>query len=78
MSNGMAALSREDTKRQSLADAVMHTARVPCSNADNIGERKTWTESEFCTRHNSIRARAPKCIYSVPAQDTAKNRAKFG
>jgi len=31
---------------QSLADAY---ARVPCSNAANIGERKSWTQSEFCT-----------------------------
>ena len=24
-------------------------AGVPCSNAANLGERKTWTSSEFCT-----------------------------
>jgi len=24
-------------------------ARVPCSNTDNIGERKTWMQSEFCS-----------------------------
>jgi len=24
-------------------------ARVPCSSAANIGERKTWTQSELCT-----------------------------
>jgi len=29
--------------------------RVPCSNAANIGERKTWTQSEFCTWQNSVR-----------------------
>jgi len=29
------------------------TARVPCSNAANIGERKTWTKSEFCIWQNS-------------------------
>jgi len=23
------------------------TAGVPCSNAANIGQRKTWTQSEF-------------------------------
>ena len=23
-------------------------ARVPCSHTANIGERKTWTQSEFC------------------------------
>jgi len=26
------------------------TARVPCSNAANIGERKSWTQSEFLQR----------------------------
>jgi len=30
---------------QSLADA--HTTPVPCSNAANIGERNTWTQSEY-------------------------------
>ena len=62
-------------------------ARVPCSNAANIGERKSSTESEFCTGQNSefytgqnsVRSKSPrKCIYSVPAQETAKHRAKFG
>jgi len=24
-------------------------ARVPCSNAANTGERKTWTQSDFCS-----------------------------
>jgi len=41
------------------------TARVRCSNAANIGERKTWTQSAFCTWQNSVRARAPKIQYSV-------------
>jgi len=37
------------------------TARVPCSNAANIGERKTLTQSEFCTWQNSVRGQeAPK------------------
>ena len=55
------------------------TARVPCSNAANIGERKTWTQSEFCTLQNSTRGKSPrKCIYTAPAQETAKHRAKFG
>jgi len=48
MSNGMAALSCEDTTAQSLADAHS-TALVLCSNAANIGECKTLTQSEFCT-----------------------------
>ena len=52
---------------------------VSCSNAANIGERKTWTQSEFCSWRNSVRGQEPpKCIYSVAAQETAKHRAKFG
>ena len=36
-------------------------ARVPCSNAVNIGERKTWTQSGFCTWQNSVRGQeSPK------------------
>jgi len=55
---------------------LMPTARVPCSNAANIGKCKTWTQSEFCTWWNSIRGQEPpKCIYSVQAQETAKHRA---
>ena len=54
-------------------------AGVPCSNAANIRERKTWTQSELCTWQNSVRRqKPPKCIYSVPAQNTAKDSAKFG
>jgi len=48
------------------------TARVPCSNAANTGERRSWTQNEFCTWQNSA-----KCIYSVPEQETAKHCAKF-
>jgi len=36
-------------------DWLMPTARVPCSNAANIGECKTGTQSEFCTWQNSVR-----------------------
>jgi len=55
------------------------TAWVPCSNAVNIGERKTWTQSEFCSWQNSVRGQEPpKCIYSAPAHEMAKHRAKFG
>jgi len=41
-------------------------AGVPCSNAANIGERKTWTKWEKPTK------------YIVPAQQTIKDSAKFG
>jgi len=52
---------------------------VLCSNAANIEERKTSTQSEFCTGQNSVRGKSPrKCMYSVPFQETAKHRAKFG
>jgi len=51
------------------------TARVLCSNAANIGERKTWTQSEFCTWQGQ---EPPRCIHSVPAQETTKRHAKFG
>jgi len=44
-------------------------ARVPCSNAANRGERKSWTQSELCTWQNSVRGKsARRCMYSVPAR----------
>jgi len=53
---------------------LIPTARVQCSNAANTGERKTWTQSEFCTWQNSVKGQQPpKCICSVPAQETAKH-----
>jgi len=45
---------------QSLADAA---AGVPCSNDANIGERKTWTQSEFCTGQNSVRGQQPQKMH---------------
>jgi len=58
---------------------LMAAARVPCSNAANIGEHKTWMQSDFCSWQNSVREQEPpKCIYSVPAQETVKHPAKFG
>ena len=39
------------------------TARVPCSNAANIGQRKTWTQSEYCTWQNSVRGKSPQNAY---------------
>jgi len=58
------------------------TAWVPCSNAVNIGERKTWTQSEFCTRQNSARSKSPQNVHVYivlyqPMQETAKHRTKF-
>jgi len=48
------------TTPESLADTA---AGVPCSNAANIGERKTWTQSEFCTWRNSARGQKPPKMY---------------
>ena len=52
-------------------------APVPCNNAANIGERKTWAHSELCSWQNSVREQLSrqKCIYSLSAQETAKDRA---
>jgi len=36
-------------------------ARVPCSNTANIGERKTWTLSEFCKI--PLGSKSPKNVY---------------
>ena len=48
------------TTPQTLADPA---TGVPCSNAANIGKRKTWTQSEFCRWQNSVRGQeSPKCI----------------
>jgi len=38
-------------------------ARVPCSNAANTGECKTWMQSEFCTWQNSVRGQEPSQMY---------------
>jgi len=58
---------------------LMPTARVPSSNTANIGERKTWAQSEDCAWQNSVRWHVPqKCIYTAPAQETAQHLAKLG
>ena len=60
MSNVMAALPNIGgalcSAPQSLADAA---AGVPCSNAANIGDRKTWTQSEPCSCQNSLCGQEP-------------------
>jgi len=38
-------------------------ARVACSDAANIGKRKTWTQTEFCTWQNSVRGQEPPKMY---------------
>ena len=52
-------------------------AGVPCSNAANIGElgrKVNFARGKILSGDKSPR----KCIYSVPAQETTKHRAKFG
>ena len=39
------------------------TGRVPCTNAANIGERKSWTQSEVCTSQNSPRGQKSPKMY---------------
>ena len=57
-------MGQEEFKRTATVDAANY---------------KTWMQSEFCTEKSSIRGKSPqKCISSVPAQETAKHRAKFG
>jgi len=54
------------------------TGRVPFINAANIGERKTWTQSEVCTWQNAVREQEPpKYVYIVAAQETVQHQAKF-
>jgi len=52
--------SRPCTTPQSLADPA---TGVLCSNASNVGERKTWTQGEFCTWRNSVREQEPPKMY---------------
>jgi len=61
------------------------TARVPCSNAANIGERKTWTQSEFCgCKVNFARgkiplgARAPENVYIMYQPKIRPTIVQFG
>jgi len=71
MSNGIAALSREDTTPQNFAEA--HYSSAVHSNAANIGERKTWTQSEFYTWQNSVTGQGPpKCTSTEDGQTLCK------
>ena len=53
-------------------------AGVPCSNAANenarVGRKVNFASGKIPTVGNSLR----KCTYSLPAQQMAKHRAKFG
>ena len=73
MPNVMAALPN-------IGGALCSTPRsAPCNDAVDIGERKTWTQSVFYLQ-NSVTAQEPpkmNIAYSVPAKETAKDRAKF-
>jgi len=53
-------------------------SRVPCSNAANITERKTWDAKWILHLAKFLQGEEPpKCINSVPAQETAKRHARF-
>jgi len=52
---------------------LMPADEVPCSNAANTGERKTWTESEFCSGQNFINGqKSPKMYISVLCRNEVK------
>jgi len=56
-------------------------AQVPCSNAANITERKTWDAKWILHLAKFLQGEEPpKCINSVglPAQEMAKRHASFG
>jgi len=42
----------------------MSTARLACGDAANIGERNSWTQSEFCIGRNSVRKQEPFKMYN--------------
>jgi len=80
MPNVMAALPNIGVAPSAQRHKVWLTpsARVTRSNAANIGEGKILTQSEFCSWQNSVRGKSHrKCIYSIPAEETAKHCAKF-
>ena len=56
---------------------LMVHALVPCSSAANIGECRTWMQVNFVASKIPFGARAPKYIYSVPAEEMAKHPPKF-
>jgi len=68
------------TTPQTLADARCWTAVQ--YRRDRCQYRRTQdldVYSEYCTGQNSVRGKSfRKCIYSVPAHETAKHLAKFG
>jgi len=52
---------------------------VPCTNAANMGEHKTWTKVNIAPGKILSGGKNPwKCIYSVSVQEMAKHRAKLG
>jgi len=52
-------------------------AGVPCSNAANIGEGKTWTQSEFCIWQNSVRGKSRrKCIIQCSSPGDGQTSCK--
>ena len=55
------------------------TIRVPCSNADSMGQQRLGRKVNFAPGKIPLWGKSrQKCIYSVAAQETAKYCAKFG
>jgi len=63
MPNMMAALPNIGAERRKVW--LTPTARVPCSNAASIGERKTWTQSKFAYDKIPLKGKNPENVYSV-------------
>ena len=54
-------------------------AGVPCSNDANIGECKTWMQSEFCTWQYSVTEQEPpKCTSPGDGQTSCKDSLTSG
>ena len=71
-------------RHQAVSESFLYTnafvtksCRMPCSNAANI--ERIRRKVNFAAGKIPLGGKSPrKCIYSVPAQKTAKHRAKFG
>jgi len=58
--------------------SLTSTAQVPCSNAANIGEHKTWTQTEFCTWQNSVTMQGPQKMQYIVYSDHPEDGQTLG
>jgi len=59
--------------------SLMPTAQLKCSNDANIGECKTWMQSEFCTWQYSVTEQEPpKCTSPGDGQTSCKDSLTSG